>query len=558
MNKFKVILTKDEARNFEIKMEAGSFRQDISIRQNDVYFRNMDMESSISKHAIRLRHEIDANGGESYRMTFTVLSESSSDWAAFSEITSAVDENIYKMIPAVGFKRLAALAKKRTFYSRPFRMTKDDIAGFGSIIKVYYSDEKNREEAFDFFRKMGFSRFEARPNLQIFLEFIKNKTAANKDEGMKKVKTEVFRLLKEKERIVIGIAGGSGSGKTFISRELLSWLPDAVIFTLDDYYKDRTWINENLNSNFDDPAAINLDLACEHLRDLKAGKAIKRPKRSLEKGTVVGYTEVEPSRMLIVEGIFALHETFENIYDYSVFIEANLHGKLVRRLMRDIGKTGQDFEGIILQYVGTVQPMYEKHIEITKNGANLIINNEFAPFGETYDKIDKFEFKIRSAFNVPLKKLKEQGAELVSERHLVDKYYVAPGLNFTESDELLRIREENGDLTLTYKGPRKLSFQRPRIDFPINRKFAEVLLYLGYSNAVTSEKRRYKFKIADMPTLDIVVDEVKNFGTYIEARIPSAEDEKKARNFLRELGVNVDSNSGATYFEEILNKTFNV
>ncbi len=557
MNKFKVILTKDEARTFENKMAAGSFRQDISIRQNDVYFRNMDMESSISKHAIRLRHEIDANGGESHRMTFTVLSESSSDWAAFSEITSVVDENIYKMIPAVGFKRLAALAKKRTFYSRPFRMTKDDITGFGSIIKVYYNEEKDRETACNFFREMGFSRFEARPNLQIFLEFVKNKTAANKDEGMKKVKTEVFRLLKEKERIVIGIAGGSGSGKTFISRELLSWLPDAVIFTLDDYYKDRSWINENLNSNFDDPNAINLDLAHEHLRELKAGRSIKRPKRSLEKGTVVGYTEVEPPRMLIVEGIFALHETFENLYDYSVFIEANLHGKLVRRLMRDIGKTGQDFAGIILQYVGTVQPMYEKHIEITKNGANLIINNEFAPFGETYDKIDKFEFKIRSAFNIPLKTLNEHGAELVSERHLVDKYYVAPGLNFTESDELLRIREENGELVLTYKGPRKLSFQRPRIDFPINRKFAEVLLYLGYSNAVTSEKLRYKFKIADMPNLDIVVDEVKNFGTYIEARIPSAEDEKKARKFLRELGINVDGASGATYFEEILNKAFN-
>ncbi|HNY11398.1 MAG TPA: hypothetical protein PKK26_07415, partial [Candidatus Wallbacteria bacterium] len=90
-NKFKVILTKDEARAFEAKMEAASFRHDINIRQNDVYFRNMDMESSISKHAIRLRHEIDANGGENHHMTFTVLSESSSDWAAFSEITSVVD-----------------------------------------------------------------------------------------------------------------------------------------------------------------------------------------------------------------------------------------------------------------------------------------------------------------------------------------------------------------------------------------------------------------------------------------------------------------------------------
>jgi len=290
------------------------------------------------------------------------------------------------------------------------------------------------------------------------------------------------------------------------------------------------------------------------LSALKNGHPIKRPNRSLEKGYVVGYHDVMPCRMIIVEGIFTLHETLQDLFDYSVFIEANLHGKLLRRLMRDIGKTGQDFEGIMLQYVSTVQPMYERHIESTKNAADLIINNEFAPYCETYDKIDKFEFKIRGHLEQAIKKLKEHGAVQTSRQSQIDKYYVAPGLNFMESDELLRIREENQKLTLTYKGPRRGSYQRPRIDFPISIKFAEVLIYLGYSNAITTEITRYKFKISGKPEFDMVVDDVKNLGTFIELRVDSAENEKKAEEYLRSLGVKVDTGISTGYFDEIIKK----
>jgi len=273
---------------------------------------------------------------------------------------------------------------------------------------------------------------------------------------------------------------------------------------------------------------------------------------------VVGHVDVEPAKLVIVEGIFALCPELYDLYDYSIFIEANLHGKLLRRLMRDIGKTGQDFAGIVLQYVSTVQPMYEKHIEPTKNAASLIVNNEFAPFCETYERIDRFEFKVRSVLGASPSSLDGRGIKLVGSVHQIDKYYVAPGLNFMESDELLRIREENRRLTLTYKGPRKGSFQRPRIDFPIDYKFAEVLLYLGYSNPITIEKTRHRFKAEKMPELDIVVDDVGNFGAFIEVRVDSADNEKKARKFLREIGISDREPDSGNYFMEITKKTFHL
>lgn len=557
MNKIKALL---DARSIEaFEREVKSFRQTAGYAQNDVYFRNLDMQSSISKHTLRVRQQTEESAGsrrESYKITFTCLSESGDEWAKFSEICSACDENIYKILSATGFKRLATLSKFRRLYEGGFKMSRDDIFGLGTVIKAYFKDDSEKALITGFMERIGVRSFETRTNLQMVLEGLGSRTAPNKDEGIKIVKSEIFRLLNDRERLVIAVAGGSGSGKTFIASELVSWLPDVTVFTLDDYYKDRSWITENLNSNFDDPDAINLDLAREHLQALKRGETVMRPRRSLEKGYVVGHTEVRPHKMIVVEGIFTLHEKLADLFDYSIFIEANLHGKLLRRLMRDIGKTGQDFEGILLQYVSTVQPMYEKHIEVTKNAANLIINNEFAPYCETYDRLDKFEFKIRCPFDIPLETLKEHGAALVSAKRQVDKYYVAPGLNFMESDELLRIREEDSRLTLTYKGPRRGSFQRPRIDFPINMKFAEVLIYLGYSNAITTEKTRYKFTIAAEPELDIVVDDVKNLGLFIEVRVGSPSGEKKAESFMKSLGLSVRTEYNRGYFEEILKKAF--
>jgi predicted adenylyl cyclase CyaB len=557
MNKIKALLNPNQTELFDKFVAA--FTVTAAFRQNDVYFRNLDMQSSISKHTLRVRHQIEDNNGAgagSYKITFTCLSESSDEWAKFSEICSACDENIYKILSATGFKRLATLNKYRRLYGGGFKMSRDDIFGLGPVIKAYYNNEAEKKAIVEFMERVGINEFEKRTNLQMVLESLNNKTAANKDEGVKIVKSEVFGFLGRKERVVIAVAGGSGSGKTFIASELVSWLPDVTVFTLDDYYKDRDWITRNLNSNFDDPDAINLDLAREQLMSLKRGETIMRPRRSLEKGYVTGYSEVKPCKMIVVEGIFTLNEKLADLFDYSIFIEANLHGKLLRRLMRDIGKTGQDFEGILLQYVSTVQPMYEKHIEVTKNAANLIINNEFAPYCETYDKINRFEFKIRCPFDLPLETLKNHGAALISEAKQVDKYYVAPGLNFMESDELLRIREESSKLTLTYKGPRKGSFQRPRIDFPINMKFAEVLIYLGYSNVITTEKTRYKFKIETDCELDIAVDDVKNLGVFIEVRVGSENGEKKAGQFLKSLGLEIKPETNKGYFEDILKKTF--
>ena len=197
--------------------------------------------------------------------------------------------------------------------------------------------------------------------------------------------------------LVIGIAGGTGSGKTTLTNQIVSCFHDHVtILKHDNYYKahDDMTYEERSRLNYDHPNAFDTDLMIEHLQALKAGKAVQCPvydykihNRSKDTITIV------PEKVIIVEGILI----FENkklcdMMDIRVFVDTDADIRIIRRIKRDVLERARSLESVINQYVDTVKPMHEQFVEPSKKNANIIV-----PEGG-YNKaaMDMLQNKIRS------------------------------------------------------------------------------------------------------------------------------------------------------------------
>ena len=184
----------------------------------------------------------------------------------------------------------------------------------------------------------------------------------------------------EKSPFLIGIAGGTGSGKTYIAQELQKYDPAKVlIFSHDNYYKDRGNIplESRKDLNYDEPQAIDEELFFEHLTDLKAGRPINMPQYDFETHTRKPMTVyVEPKPVIIVEGILILTDKrVANLLDLTLFVEVDGDIRLARRLERDVGERDRSFQESLNQYLTSAQPMHDKYVEPGKDEADLIINN---------------------------------------------------------------------------------------------------------------------------------------------------------------------------------------
>ena len=179
--------------------------------------------------------------------------------------------------------------------------------------------------------------------------------------------------------IVIGIAGGTGSGKTTVVRKIVESFCDGEVAVIpqDSYYRDSSHLplEERLKLNFDEPAAIEWELLVEQLKQLKAGKAIEQPTYSYLTCTRQPETiHVEPQEVIIVEGILILcDEQLRNMLDVKIFVDADSDERLIRVINRDIIERGRTVEMVIDRYEKVLRPMHLQHIEPTKRYADLII-----------------------------------------------------------------------------------------------------------------------------------------------------------------------------------------
>ena len=182
--------------------------------------------------------------------------------------------------------------------------------------------------------------------------------------------------------LIIGIAGGTGSGKTTVVNQILNELPadEVCVISQDSYYKatNNLTYEERTKINFDHPRAIDFELLIEHISKLKSGKIIEQPIYSFvihnrTKDTL----KTHPRKVIIVEGILILNnEKLRDLFDIKIFVHADADERLIRRMRRDISERGRDIEEVLSRYQDTLKPMHQQFIEPTKNFADIIIPND--------------------------------------------------------------------------------------------------------------------------------------------------------------------------------------
>ncbi|MDZ7850604.1 MAG: uridine kinase [Halodesulfurarchaeum sp.] len=193
----------------------------------------------------------------------------------------------------------------------------------------------------------------------------------------------------------IGIAGGTGAGKTTVARELTENVEESVtILPLDNYYEDLSDLSfeERQGVNYDHPSAFEWDLLRGHLQTLLTGEAIEMPQYNFERHLREPEpVTVEPSEVLVLEGILALYdEGVNDLLDLKVYVETDADVRILRRIRRDVVERGRDLEGVIDQYLSTVKPMHEQFVAPTKKRADLII-----PEGANRTAVDLLQEKVR-------------------------------------------------------------------------------------------------------------------------------------------------------------------
>ena len=199
--------------------------------------------------------------------------------------------------------------------------------------------------------------------------------------------------------LIIGIAGGTGSGKTTVVKEVVKLLPEKEVVTLpqDSYYKDSSHLplEERMELNFDHPDSLDFNLLVKHIKTLKTGESIEQPIYSYLTCTRAKETiHIEPRRVIIVEGIliFASPE-LRKLMDIKVFVDADADDRLGRVICRDILERGRAVDKVLERYEKTVKPMHLQFIEPSKRYADIIIpqggHNQVA-IGILTDAIEKF------------------------------------------------------------------------------------------------------------------------------------------------------------------------
>ncbi|WP_019377860.1 uridine kinase [Virgibacillus halodenitrificans] len=182
-----------------------------------------------------------------------------------------------------------------------------------------------------------------------------------------------------KKPVVIGVAGGSGSGKTSVTRSICNRFSDKTILVIeqDYYYKDQSHLpfEERLNTNYDHPLAFDNDLLIEHLHELMNHKAIDKPVYDYKIHTRSDKTiKVEPKEVIILEGILILEDPrLVDLMDIKVFVDTDADLRIIRRLLRDIKERGRTLDSVIDQYINNVRPSHLQFIEPTKRYADIII-----------------------------------------------------------------------------------------------------------------------------------------------------------------------------------------
>ena len=195
--------------------------------------------------------------------------------------------------------------------------------------------------------------------------------------------------------LVIGIGGGTGSGKTTVARVLCErCAPLAVsLLDLDSYYHDRSHlsIEERACVNYDEPYAIDHDLLSSHLNELLCGRVVQKPRYLFSTHTRSREVDVvEPTPIIIVEGLFALWEPrICSLMGLKIYVDADADLRFIRRLKRDLAERGRTAESVVAQYLQTARPMHQQHVEPTRMNADVVVDTSSGSHRGLIEAVDR-------------------------------------------------------------------------------------------------------------------------------------------------------------------------
>ncbi|XP_058775561.1 inorganic pyrophosphatase TTM2-like isoform X1 [Vicia villosa] len=291
--------------------------------------------------------------------------------------------------------------------------------------------------------------------------------------------------------ILVGVAGPSGAGKTIFTEKILNFMPSVAVISMDNY-NDASRI---VDGNFDDPRLTDYDTLLQNLQDLKEGKTVQVPIYDFKSSSRVGYRTVEPptSNIVIIEGIYALSEKLRTLLDLRVSVTGGVHLDLVKRVIRDIQRAGQEPEEIIHQISETVYPMYKAFIEPDLKTAHIKITNKFNPF----TGFQSPTYILKSAKTVAVDQIKAVLSEdcLETTEQTYDIYLLPPGEDPETCQSYLRMRNKDGKYSLMFEewvtdNPFVIS---PRITFEVSVRLLGGLMALGYTIATILKRNSHVF-----------------------------------------------------------------
>ncbi|XP_076903513.1 inorganic pyrophosphatase TTM1-like isoform X1 [Bidens hawaiensis] len=301
------------------------------------------------------------------------------------------------------------------------------------------------------------------------------------------------QLLAQKNEgiLLVGVAGPSGAGKTVFTDKVLNFMPSIAVITMDNY-NDATRI---VDGNFDDPRLTDYDTLLENIHGLKEGRPVQVPIYDFKTSSRIGYrtVEVPSSRIVIIEGIYALSEKLRPLLDLRVSVTGGVHFDLVKRVLRDIQRVGQEPEEIIHQISETVYPMYKAFIEPDLQTAHIKIINKFNPFSGFQNP----SYILKSKKAVTPEQLKAVLSPEHEERkeETYDIYLLPPGEDPEACQSYLRMRNRDGKYNLMFEEwvtdrPFIIS---PRITLEVSVRLLGGLMALGYTIAAILKRSSHVF-----------------------------------------------------------------
>lgn len=355
---------------------------------------------------------------------------------------------------------------------------------------------------------------------------------------------------------IIEVIGGSASGKTSAVAKKLkeAFGDDAEILSMDDYYRGKKFMESQLRKGihitWDQPEATDRNMLTKHIKELKTGKNIMKPIYSFFTSEREGFEEFRVKKIIILEGLFHIGG------DFTIFVDIGLHGRILRRLLRDVKRTVQTPADILEYFSEVVQPMHEKYIEGTKAIANMIILNEYIPQIEA-KRSGLHEIQLKFQTKIEPDTLRKLGAEPIGKTLQFDSYYNPKDRDLAKTGEIVRIRYENDSSLLTYKGPRISSEfrERPKFEFEINEEVRSKFLAI-YGDQVKDIVKYRSFYIIDgiIMTIDkvskVVDENLISLGKFIEIRSTNkGMDEENLKAVIAKLGLDFSKGIKKAYVE---------